>query len=103
MEKTPEQKQASKERYFAQRNKALEMLTTTKLEDYIAGLKYAYSFCLRYHANLKKLLDEAFGEVKEKCIKGGILKPWNNTYWFDKEKAESLLLWINEHRGENNK
>lgn len=109
MEKTMEQKLASKERYLAQEAKALEMLRTEKLYDYIDGLKYAYSFSIRYKKNMRNFIEEAayinpFKEVikdaktpLEKCLKAGILKPWNNTYWFDKEKAESLQLYILEH------
>lgn len=109
MEKTMEQKLASKEKYLAQEAKALEMLRTEKLYDYIDGLKYAYSFSIRYKKNMRNFIEEAayinpFKEVikdaktpLEKCLKAGILKPWNNTYWFDKEKAESLQLYILEH------
>ena len=111
MEKTREQKLASKERYIAQEAKALDMLSTEKLYDYINGLRYAYSFSIRYKKNLRDFIEEAayinpFKEViksdyaktpLEKCLKSGILKPWNNTYWFDKEKAESLQQYILEH------
>lgn len=113
MEKTKEQKLASKERYLAQEAKALEMLRSEKLYDYINGLRYAYSMSIRYKKNLRYLIEEAayinpFKEVikdqsayaktpLEKCLKAGILKPWNNTYWFDKEKAESLQQYILEH------
>ena len=113
MEKTMEQKLSSKERYLAQEAKALDMLRTEKLYDYINGLRYAYSMSIRYKKNLRDFIEEAayinpFKEVikdqsayaktpLEKCLKAGILKPWNNTYWFDKEKAESLQLYILEH------
>ena len=113
MEKTREQKLASKERYLAQEAKAIDMLRTEKLYDYINGLRYAYSLSIRYKKNMRDLIEEAayinpFKEVikdpsayakthLEKCLKAGILKPWNNTYWFDKEKAESLQLYILEH------
>lgn len=109
MEKTMEQKLASKERYLAQEAKALDMLRTEKLYDYISGLRYAYSFSIRYKKNMRYIIEEAsyinpFKEVEkdaktplEKCLKAGILRPWNNTYWFDKEKAESLQQYILEH------
>ena len=104
MEKTKEQKLASKERYLAQEAKALEMLQTESLYDYINGLKYAYSLCMRYKKNLIDLVgfyNPFFIEPKtplQKCVKAGILKDWNNTYWFDKEKAESLQQYILEHQ-----
>lgn len=111
MQKTREQKLASKERYLSQEAKALDMLRTEKLYDYINGLRYAYSFSIRYKKNLRDLIEEAayinpFKEVikdaypktpLDKCLKAGILKPWNNTYWFNKEKAESLQQYILEH------
>ena len=112
MEKTKEQKLASKERYLAQEAKAIEMLRSSSLYDYIDGLKYAYSFCMRYKKNLqdfihfeccnpfKEVLKDENADAKtpfDKCLKAGILKPWNNTYWFDKEKAESLQQYILEN------
>lgn len=113
MEKTREQKLSSKERYSAQEAKAIEMLRTEKLYDYINGLRYAYSLSICYKKNMRYIIEEAsyinpFKEVEkdqsayaktplEKCLKCGILKPWNNTYWFDKEKAESLQQYILEH------
>lgn len=116
MEKTKEQKLASKERYTAQESKAKELLKANNLYDYIDGLKYAYSFCMRYKKNLqdficfecgafinpfKEVLKDENADAKtplDKCLKAGILKPWNNTYWFDKEKAESLQQYILEHQ-----
>ena len=109
MEKTIEQKLASKERYLAQEAKVLDMLRTEKLYDYINGLKYAYSLSIRYKKNLPDFIEgstfinpfrEVIKDAKtplDKCLKCGILKPWNNTYWFDKEKAESLQQYILEH------
>ena len=41
MEKTKEQKLASRERYLAQESKAIKMLHAENLYDYIDGLKYA--------------------------------------------------------------
>ena len=108
-----EQKLASKERYLAQEAKAIEMLRSSSLYDFINGLRYAYSFSIRYKKNLRNLIEDAtfinpFKEVikdpsanaktpLDKCLKAGILRPWNNTYWFDKEKAESLQQYILEH------
>ena len=108
MEKSVEQKLASKEIYLAQKAKAIEMLRSDSLYDFINGLRYAYSFSLRYRKNLREfILLECFNPFKEvekdaktpldKCLKCGILKPWNNTYWFDKEKAASLQNYILEH------
>ena len=108
MGKTMEQKLASKERYLAQEAKAIEMIQSNNLYDFINGLKYAVSLSIRYKgATLLKLIDKAqyIGNdfVKttvhytSQCLKAGILKPWNNTYWFDKEKAESLQQYILEH------
>lgn len=108
MEKTMEQKLASKERYLAQEAKAIEMLRSSSLYDFINGLKYAYSLSIRYRKNLRDfILFECFNPFIEvikdaktpldKCLKAGILRPWNNTYWFDKEKAESLQNYILEH------
>ena len=111
MEKSVEHKLASKERYLAQEAKAYEMLRSSNLYDFINSLRYAYSFCLRYRKNLRDFIEDATfinpfievikdGETKtplDKCLKCGILKPWNNTYWFDKEKAASLQQYILEH------
>ena len=116
MEKTKEQKLASKQRYLAQEVKAIEMLNSNSLYDYINGLKYAYSFCMRYKKNLYdfihfegstyinpfiEVLKDENADAKtsfDKCLKAGILKPWNNTYYFDKEKAERLQQYILEHQ-----
>ena len=106
-----EQKLASKERYLSQEAKAIEMLRSSSLYDFINGLKYAYSLSIRYRKNLRNFIESfinPFIEVAkdpsanaktplDKCLKAGILKPWNNTYWFDKEKAESLQQYILEH------
>ena len=89
------------------------MLHSDNLYDYIDGLKYALSLCMRYRKNFQTFIysdPEHFinpfkeviigGEAKtplDKCLKAGILKPWNDTYWFDKEKAESLQQYILEH------
>lgn len=104
MEKTKEQKLASKQRYLAQEAKAIEMLHADSLYDFIDGLKYAYSLSMRYKSvNLKNLLANCpfdfFRDSKplNKCLKAGILKPWRDTYWFDKEKAESLQQYILEN------
>lgn len=115
MEKTMEQKLASKERYLAQEKKAYEMLRSDNLYDYIDGLKYALSLCMRYRKNFqtfiysdpehfinpfKEVIKDPSANAKtplDKCLKCGILKPWNNTYWFDKEKAASLQNYILEH------
>lgn len=107
MEKTREQKLASKERYFAQVVKAKEMLHTDNLYDFIDGIKYAYSLSMRYKSvNLYQLLtfncqydllEDSTRFPLDKCLKAGILKPWNGTYYFDKEKADSLQQYILEH------
>lgn len=111
MEKIKEQKLASKERYLAQEAKAKELLQANNLYDYIDGLKYAYSFCMRYKKNLRDYIwlecgvfintfKDENADAKtplDKCLKAGILKPWNDTYYFDKEKAESLQQYILEH------
>ena len=103
MEKTKEQKLASKQRYFNQESKVAEKLVNaSNLYEYIDSLKYAYSFCLRYKKNLRNVIGETdpFGVKPQfkKCLKAGILKPWNDTYWFDKEKAESLQQFILENQ-----
>ena len=107
MEKTKEQKLASKESFITQKNKVTKMLQTEDLYKFIDALKYAYSFSIRYQmVNLRELLmdcpQDLFGDSTrfplDKCLKAGILKPWKNTYWFDKEKAESLQQYILEHQ-----
>ncbi len=98
--KTKEQKEASKQRYLAQEDKATQMLINAhSMYDYIDGLKYALSLCQRYSKNFKDFVLKC-GQIDrlDKCCRSGILKPWNDTYWFDKEKAESLKLYIEEHR-----
>lgn len=107
MDKTKEQRIASRERFIAQRNKAIDMLRSASLYDFINGLKYTYSLCMRYKKNLRVLVEYASTTGVEsiypaytnvqKCLKAGILKPWNDTYWFDKEKAQSLQEYILEH------
>lgn len=107
MEKTKEQRQASRERYLAQEAKAIRMLRAETLYDFIEGLRYTYSLSLRYKKNLAKLIyyasstgveniEPAFTNLK-RCLKAGILAPWNDTYYFDKVKAESLQQYILEH------
>ena len=99
MVKTREQKQASKQRYLAQEDKATQMLiNASNLYEYLDGLRYALSLCTRYSKNFKDFVLEC-GQIDrlDKCLKCGILKPWNDTYWFDKEKAQSLQDYISEH------
>lgn len=90
------------QRFFEQMNKAKTLLNKIGLYDYIDGLKYCYSFSLRYRKNIKKVVDSTVNEINKssfnKCLEAGILKEWNNTYWFDKVKAESLQQFIIEHR-----
>lgn len=92
-------------RFYKQKEKADNLLNISSLYDYIDGLKYNYSLCIRYSINLKKTIDNNVNDANkpsfDKCIKCGILKEWNNTYWFDKEKAERLQLYILEHRNTN--
>lgn len=105
MENTKEQKI---QRYIEQYDQAIKMLRTENLYDYINGLKYAYSLSMRYKStNLLSLVQKAqyngdkpielTVKYTSNCLKCGILKPWNDTYWFDKEKAESLQQYILEH------
>ena len=80
------------------------MLRSDNLYDFIDGLKYAYSLSMRYKKNLRDLVgfcNPFFNEPKtplQKCLKAGILKPWDDTYWFDKAKAESLQQYILENQ-----
>lgn len=102
MEKTKEQKLASIDRFNSQKEKALKKLSDAKdLYEYIDAVKYAYSLSMRYKSvSLLELVGEDLFGVSHflsKCLESGILKPWNNTYWFDKEKAESLQQYILEH------
>lgn len=99
MEKTKEQKLASRERYLAQEDKATQKLINAgNIFEYIDGLKYALSLCQRYNKNFKEFVLEC-GQIDrwDKCLKSGILKDWNDTYYFDKEKAESLQQYILEN------
>ena len=88
--------------FYKQKEKADSLLNISSLYDYINGLKYNYSLCIRYNINLKKTIDNNVNDANkpnyDKCIKCGILKDWNNTYWFDKEKAERLQQYILENQ-----
>lgn len=92
-------------RFYKQKEKADNLLNVSSLYDYIDGLKYSYSLCIRYNINLKKTIDKNVNVSNkpsfDKCIKCGILKEWNNTYWFDKEIAESLQQFILEYQNQN--
>lgn len=95
-------KNEKKQRFLAQAEKARNLLDTDSLYDYIDGLRYCYSLSMRYNSvSLKNIIDSNVNDNNksnfDKCLKAGILKPWNNTYWFDKEKAESLQQYILEH------
>ena len=108
MEKTKEQKLASRKSYLDQESNAIDMLRADNLYDFINGLKYTYSLSIRYkNTNIRELIEyasstgveniyPAFTNV-QRCLECGILKPWQNTLWFDKEKAESLQQYILEH------
>lgn len=99
MEKTTEQKEASKQRYLAQENTAVEkLMNANNLYEYLEGLKYLFSFCIRYSKNFKNfvLKCEQIDRL-DKCLKSGILKEWNDTFWFDKEKCTSLQEFILSH------
>lgn len=82
--------------------KARNLLDTSRLYDYIDGLRYAYSLSSRYNSvNFKNIVSYSINDYNkssfDKCLKAGILKPWNDTYWFDKDKAESLQQYILEN------
>lgn len=96
-----EYKEEKRQRFLLQMNKANALLDTNSLNDYIKGIRYAYGLSLRYNSvNLKKIVDSNINDYNkpsfDKCIKSGILKPWNDTYWFDKDKAERLQQYIEE-------
>lgn len=95
-------------RYLGQEIKAISQLKNAKsLYEYIDAVRYAYGFTVRYkNANLWDIIQKSTNEnllfqkptgFLGKCLEASILKPWNNTYWFDKEKAESLQQYILEH------
>lgn len=95
-------------RYLVQETKAISQLKNAKsLYEYIDAVRYAYGFTVRYkNANLWDIIQKSTNEnllfqeptgYLKKCLKAGILKPWKNTYWFDKEKAESFQQYILEH------
>lgn len=87
------------ERFTKQMQKAIEMLKTQSLENYLNALQYAYSLSIRYESvSLKNLVDSVPNDKLNKCLQAGILTEWNDTYWFNKEKAESLKLFIQEHK-----
>lgn len=95
-------------RYLGQEVKAISQLKYAKsLYEYIDAVRYAYGFTVRYkNSNLWDIIQEStevnllFHEPTgylKKCLDSGILKPWKNTYYFDKEKAESLQQYILEN------
>lgn len=105
MEKTKEQKLASAQRYLDQEAKAIKKLQTKDLFDFINGLRYVYSFCMRYGKNLREFIhfncsSNPFNETGplNECLKAGILKSWKDTYYFDKESANNLQDFILEHQ-----
>lgn len=82
-------------RFYKQKEKADSLLNVSRLYDYIDGLKYSYSLCIRYNINLKKTIDKNINEV---AMTNALNKDWNDTYWFDKEMAEDLQQFILEHQ-----
>lgn len=95
-------KEEIKQRFFAQAAKARDKLNASSLFDYIDGLRYTYSLSIRYGSvNLKNTVRSNINDVNrsnfEKCLKCGILTEWQDTYFFNKEKAESLQQYILEH------
>lgn len=97
-----EEKLTKMNRYLGQRAKAVFGLRdAANLYDFINALRYAYGLCWRYKlTKMTELIDDANAnpDYIKKCIDAGILKPWNDTYWFDKAKAESLQKYILEHQ-----
>ena len=96
-------KEQKKQRYFVQVNNAQILLDKSSLVDYIDGLKYCYSLSIRYRSvNLKNIVNKNINDVNkpnfDKCLQAGILVEWNDTYFFNKEKAESLQLFIQEYK-----
>lgn len=84
------------------------MLHADNLYDFLDGIKYAYSLSMRYKStSLLELIDKAqyIGDepveltikYTSKCLEANIIKPWQGTLWFDKEKAESLQQYILEN------
>ena len=96
-------KEERKQRFFAQAAKARDKLNKTSLFEYIDGLRYAYSLSMRYRSvDLKNTVCSNINDANksnfEKCLKCGILMEWQDTYYFDKEKAESLQQYILENQ-----
>ena len=95
-------KNEKKQRFFAQMEKARNALYKNSLYEYIDGVRYCYNLSYRYDSvNLKNIIDSNINCTNrsnfEKLLKCGILKPYYNTYDFDKEKAASLQNYILEH------
>lgn len=91
-------------RYLSQKSKAIQRLCTAKdLYGYIDAVRYAYGLSVRYrNTTLAGLIKESNANERllNLCIKGKILVSYdnNNSYFFDKAKAESLQQYILEHQ-----
>lgn len=95
-------KKEKQQRFFSQMEKSRNLLNTSSLYDYIKGLRYAYGLSQRYDSvDFKNIVTSNINDYNkpsfDKCLKAGILKPWRDTYWFDKAKAESLQQYILEN------
>lgn len=85
------------ERFLKQQQKAKDKVSGAhSLCDYIDAVKYVYSLAVRYKTPMRKYLDES-SPYFSKMIEAKILSPWKNTYWFDKQTAEDLQIFLVEN------
>lgn len=81
-------------RFLEQHRKAVAKVNGChSLYDYIDAVKYVYSLSVRYKTSMRKYLDES-SPYLQKMIKAKILTPWKDTYYFDKQTALDLQMFL---------
>lgn len=58
--------------------------------DKVSKLRKFYAFCSIYNKSLKEMLEDYCPCLIQPFMKIGVLRPWNNTYWFDKNRLRKF-------------
>ena len=84
-----------RERYLSQLHKIQEMPDSTPLEQ-CAKLRKYYGLAWRYNKNFHDYLYDWNPEILQNFIKIGVLKPYKDTVWFNKDKLSEFEEFVSE-------
>ena len=80
----------------------IKELSEESVLDKISKLRKFYAFCSAYNKSLKEILEEYCPCLIQPFMKIGVLRPWNNTYWVDKNRLFKFELFYKHEFAINN-